>query len=333
MQASKLQVYGLGTVAANKPLNSKDIEVIPIETSPMLDGELSDHVEAVTSKGLAADGSTYQTSIDTTASVKATWLPIGTSNRATPPDVRRGEMVVIYRFADVDKFYWTTLQYDMKLRKLETVIYAFSNTQKEDSAGVADNTYFIEISTHKKLLTIHTSKSDGEPFTYDIQLNTKDGSFIIQDDIGNFISLDSRNVRIEAKNADGAWIDMDRQDIKLYAPHNIEMRADNQINMSAGDSINMTTSHITTKADDTVNTVPMTTTSGNVNIQQNLVVNMTTTTSGLSSVNVAGGGGRGPIEGSSLECDTIDVANGGQIGGSTTINNLSSPNPISAPNV
>lgn len=288
MYGSKLRIFGLGIVAANKELRSKFIEVTPIETTPMLDGEITDNIETIITKGRDANGGIYENSIITTASIRAEWLPIGSSNRATAPDVRRGEHVVIYQFGDTDKYWWTTLFYDMKLRKLETAIFVFSNTRNEDKDGSPDTTYFLEISTHKKLIHLHTSKSDGEPFVYDLQLNTKDGVFTFQDDIGNYIQLDSKNVRIEAKNADGTWIDMNRRDINVYAPNDINIRADNNINISAGNSINSdagneinssagssindTTSEITTTANSTTNTVPVTTFTGQTIIQGGMAV-------------------------------------------------------------
>lgn len=291
---SKLHVYGLGIVAANKKLDSKLIEVTPIEALPMLDGEITDNMDEVTTKGKDASGGSYETAVNSTASIQAEWLPIGMSNRATPPDVRRGEHVVLYKFGDVDKYYWTTLFYDMKLRKLETVIFAFSNTQDEDVDGTADSTYFLEISTHKKIIHLHTSKSDGEPYVYDLQLNTKDGVFTFKDDVGNYIQFDTKNTRIELKNADGSWIDMDRKDIKIYAPNNIEMRADNniiisagnEVNTDAGSSINDKTSEITTQADSTMNTVPQTTMTGKTTIQ------------GGMAVSGGGGGATATVEGS-----------------------------------
>lgn len=339
MNVSKLQVYSIGTVAANKPLASHDIEVVPIEDTPFLDGEISDNISDFRSKGKAADGSTYETSIESTVSIKATWLPFGNSNRMTPPDVRRGETVVIYRFGDVDKFYWQTLKNDIKLRKLETVIYAFSNTQDESQEADSDNTYFFEVSTHKKLVTFHTSNSDGEPFVYDFQLNTADGSFIFQDDIGNYISVDSKNVQIEIQNADGSRIDLDRKIINIYAPDTINVEAGKVINFKSGESINDETSHITTKADDTNNTVPQTTTTGNVNIQQALIVNMTTTTSGLISLAAAGGSAKGPIDGSVLTSESVQVSGSGNFGGSLTAGGSVTgatgnfPGGVSAPNV
>lgn len=291
---SKLHIYGLGIVAANKQLNSKFIEVVPIEATPMLDGEITDNMETIVTNGKDANGAIYENSVLTTASIQAEWLPIGISNRMTSPDVRRGEHVVLYKFGDTDKYYWTTLLYDMKLRKLETVIWVFSNTRDEDADGTPDTTYFLEISTHKKLVHLHTSKSDGEPFVYDIQLNTKDGVFTFQDDIGNYIQLDSKNVRIEIKNADGSWIDMNKRTINIYAPEDINMRADNNINISAGNSINSdagtsindSTGEINTTASQTTNTVPMSIFTGKVVI------------GGGMAVSGGGGGASATIQGS-----------------------------------
>jgi phage baseplate assembly protein gpV len=325
---SKLHVYGLGIVAANKELSSKFIECVPIEALPMLDGELSDNMVEITTKGQDSSGGSYETAVNTTVSIRAEWLPIGISNRVTPPDVRRGEHIVLYKFGDTDKYYWTTLLYDMKLRKLETVIFAISNTQNEDADGTADTTYFIEVSTHKKLIHLHTSKSDGEPFVYDLQLNTKDGVFTFQDDIGNYVQLDSKNVRIEMKNADGSWIDMNRKTINIYAPEDINMKADNNINIEAGSSINSKagtsindeTAEITTKADTTTNEVPSTSFTGNVAIAGALGTAGLTSLSGGLSVQPGAGGG-------------FIVQGDGQFTGHVTVNKLTSSQPITAPNV
>lgn len=312
---SKLHVYSLGIVAANKELDSKYIEVTPIEALTMLDGEITDNMQEVTAKGQDASGGTYETNVDTTASIRALWLPYSGSNRATPPDVRRGEHVVIYKFGDTDKYYWTTLFYDMKLRKLETVIYAFSGTRNEDEDGTPENTYFLEISTHKKLVHFHTSKADGEPFVYDIQLNTKDGIFTFQDDIGNYVQINSKDVRIDIKNADGSWIDMNRRVINMYAPEDINLRADNNINVSAGNSINSdagssindVTSEITTQADNTTNTVPTTSFSGHVAI------------AGGMSVSGGSGGASATVQGSlaltggDITADEISLKNHGHV--------------------
>ena len=320
VEISRLRIHCIGIVAMNKELSSDLIEFADIESFPMLNGELSDNMVAYEAKGADNTGAAYETSLNTTATMQAKWIPIGTSNRKTPPDVRRGEKVVIYRYADVDKFYWTTLFYDMKLRKLETIIFAISNTRDEAAEGTADNTYFLEFSTHNKVVHLHTTKSDGEPFAYDIQLNTKDGVLTITDDIGNFISLDSADVRIEAKNADGSWIDMDRKDIKITAPDNIFMKAGKNIEMQAGISIKSKsgtsiedeTGTIKTKANTTTNTVPLTTFSQNVTIG-----NMLATKSFGSG---AGGG-------------SFEVTSPGTFTQPVIVQKLTSQQPIVAPNV
>jgi hypothetical protein len=219
---SKLSYYSLGIVAANKSLKSHRIEVTPIEEMPMLNGEINDERVKYTSEMKDAQGTLHKEEIDTSVTVNATWVPISNSNRRTPPDVRRGEIVVIYRFADTDQYWWNTLFNDSKLRRLETVIYAFSDNSKENIEDTADSTYYLEVSTHRKIMHIHTSKSDGEPFAYDIQINAKEGIITITDDVGNYFVLNSRDTRILARNADNSLVDINKTNITLHAEETIK---------------------------------------------------------------------------------------------------------------
>lgn len=224
-EISKLSIYSIAVVAKNKALSSKEIECVPLEDTPMISGEITDNASQYKSKAADASGAAYQTDITTTSTVKATWLPIGSSNRLTAPDVRRGESVALYRFADSDQFFWTTLRDDMRLRKLETVIYGFSATTDESAKPTAENMYFLEISTHQKLVHFHTSKANGEPFTYDIQINTKEGFIQIQDDSGNFFSFNSKERQIEMVNSDGSKVDINKKEIFLEATDLISLKA------------------------------------------------------------------------------------------------------------
>lgn len=214
---SQLQFYSIGIVAANKNIKSKDIEVVPLEHTPLVSGELTDNVSKYKAKSKGAMKDSFSIEIDTTLSIQATWLPLGNSNRHTAPDVRRGEMVAIYRFSDTDEFWWNTLKNDSKLRRLETVVYAFSNNSKEDVENDANSTYFFEVSTHKKTITVHTSNNDGEPTTFDIQINAGEGRIIIQDDKENFVLIDSVNNRLLFKNADNSFIDINKKSISLFS--------------------------------------------------------------------------------------------------------------------
>lgn len=225
VQVSKLSIYSLGLVAANKPLDTRVIDVTPIEDTSMIDGDINSGATDYKAESKDSDGSVYKAEVKTALTISATWLPMGTSNRMTAPDVRRGELVAIYRFADTDEYWWTTLKDDLHLRKLETVIYAFSGTKDESAKPNSENTYFLEISTHKKLVHFHTSKANGEPFIYDIQINTEEGFIKIQDDDGQFIILDSKERRIIAQNKDKSKVDIDKRNIFIDAPDLIEMRA------------------------------------------------------------------------------------------------------------
>ena len=196
---SKFKFYSLGIVAANKPLDSHEIEVVPIEDFPMLDGEATDNVYKYKAKFKDAENSNFSTELKTTVSVPATWIPISNPNRKTSPDVRRGATVMLYSFGDSDKLWWNTLKDDA--RKLETVCYSFSNNRDENKPDTPDTTYFFEVSTHKKTVHLHTSNNDGEPFAYDIQINAKDGFVVIADDVGNYIELKSDDKRIRLKNS------------------------------------------------------------------------------------------------------------------------------------
>lgn len=221
---SKLRFYSLGLVARNKPLSSKEVEVTPIEDFPMVNGEVTDNIYKYKSSSKDTKGAVKNVEIKTTVSIKATWLPINNSNRKTAPDLRRGETVVLYQFADSDKYWWNTLFDDNKLRRLETVVYAFSNNSKEDIADSASSTYYLEVSTHRKLMHVHTSKNDGEPFAYDIQIDAKNGVITITDDAENFFILNSKDRRLVMHNTDGSMVDINKTVISLTSTDAINFK-------------------------------------------------------------------------------------------------------------
>lgn len=235
MQQSNLHIHSYGVVAVNKPRSSMEIDVTPLETIPLADGELTDASQETKVKGVDHDGSAFETSVNTAVTITARWLPMG-SNRATPPDVRRGEKVAIYRFGDADKYYWTSLEYDAKLRKLETVIWQFSNTQDEGAEATSETTYFIEVSTHDKIIHVHTGTSDGEPYGYDFVLDTKNGRFNLIDTLKNYFLLDSGEKLWRLLNADGSYAEVNKKDLNFYAVENFNVRAGKNINLYAGEN-------------------------------------------------------------------------------------------------
>lgn len=242
---SQFQFYSIGIVAANKPLKSRHIEVTPMEDSPMLDGEITDNQDKYESKGSNSEGQAFEVSLKTTASIRALWVPFGDTNRKTAPDVRRGERVAIYRFGDADEYFWTTMTHHEKIRRLETVVYAFSNNSKENIENDSSSTYYFEISTHTKLITFHTAKNDGEFCSYNFQVNTKLGNFTFEDDIGNFIFLDSKEKQIKMKNIDDSFVDINRKIITLQSLDKIILNTQH-VEINAQSTLKITTSDFTT---------------------------------------------------------------------------------------
>lgn len=241
MQVSMLKMVSFGTVTANKPLSSMNIEVTPSEKLTMLNGELTDNLVTENVKGADADGAAFESTIKTAASITARWLPFG-SNRKTAPDVRRGEKVCIWQYGDADKYYWSELEYNGKLRKLETVVFMISNTKVEEEEPTNENTYFFLWSTHDKMIQLHTGTSDDEPFGYDFLLNTKDGNFQITDTIENTMFMDSAAKRIVLKNAAGTSYDLNDEDLYINVVKDM-------ITVVGGDMTTVVTGKYSIKAD------------------------------------------------------------------------------------
>lgn len=221
---SRIKFYSMGIVAENKALNTDIVEVSPVEELPFIDGEITDTTQELNAANTNKDGVSSNATAYVTNTVPAIWLPIAGGNRHTSPDVRRGAVVMLYQMADEKKYYWTTLTNDLKLRKLETVLFAFSATKQEDVPVNGDNYYYLEVSTHTKTVTFHTSKADGEPYSYDIQINAKEGKILITDDIDNYFLFDSKQKQIRMENTDGTFFEVIGKDCNLNVVRNLTMK-------------------------------------------------------------------------------------------------------------
>lgn len=221
LQMSKMRWYSMGIVAENKKLGSMDVEVTPTEELTMLDGEVTTHSDDYKASAQDTLGRNYESSVKAQATVTASWLRFGDANRMTSPDVRRGEAVMLYQFGDANKFYWMTIKQDAALRRLETVVYAISANPTEGAPMNAENTYFFEWSSHRKSITLSTSKANGEPFAYRLQLNTGDGILQMADDVGNYQTFDSKNTRMEWMNVNGSHVDLSKKELTFTIPDRV----------------------------------------------------------------------------------------------------------------
>jgi hypothetical protein len=233
---SGLRIYSLGIVANNKELTSEEISVVPIESTPFADGELVSVPFDQETSGEDASGGSYNVKVTGDVAIRAKWLRGSEGNRRTPPDVRRGERVLIWCFADSNEYWWTALNMDLHLRKLETVVFQISATSDEDADPQAvENSYYIEMSSHKKMITLQTSKANDEKCVYVVQLNMAEGKAILCDELGNSVLVNSTDTVIELENAEGTVLQLDKQNLIGYAKDGITLQGEKSITMLTKD--------------------------------------------------------------------------------------------------
>lgn len=233
---SLLKFYSFGYAANNLPMMDPEdptqictiLKVTPIEHLTMLDGELGSIPVEQEVEGQDANNDSYISKVTSDTAISADWLTgFGISNRRTPPNMRRGERVMLFQYADTDQYYWTDLGLDGHFRKLETSVYSWSGTSDEAVDGTLDgNCYSLEISTHTGQITLKTSKVNGEHCCYALQIDALNGKVQLVDDLDNEFVFDSKETMIRFKNADGSSIELDKKDVIVKAPERILMSAE-----------------------------------------------------------------------------------------------------------
>lgn len=189
-----LRYFSLGIVTQTKPEDTDYIKVSPIEVMPLASGELKDQEVEREGELEDAKGVPRSEKAVSESSLIAKWIRLGSSQRQTSDDVVEGETVRIFRFGETDQYFWSPCMREPTIRGKEHVLYLWSNLDRTGSFGQSaskDNSYWLEVSTRDKHVRLHTSMNDGEPFSYDITLDTASGVFSIDDNDGNSMVLDS----------------------------------------------------------------------------------------------------------------------------------------------
>lgn len=236
---SNLKLYSLGIVIEAKQRGSEYVKVSPMEVLPLQKGDMTQDTRQYNTNVPDATGVKRTSKVEGSNHIVAKWVPNGNDNRITAPDVQASETVAIYRFADTDEYYWTTLFREPKLRKLETILMAASN-MPGSGAFDKDSSYWTEISTHDSHIQVHTSQSNGEPYGYDVKIDAASGKLTIQDTIGNIIVLDSSqsdvsittNTSIHLKaptiSLEATTVNVQADDINLKGKVNIDKQVTGQ---------------------------------------------------------------------------------------------------------
>ncbi len=257
---SKLKLYAIGIATADKKPGSDQLIVFPVEELVGILGDVSKATTKVTGSIPDSTGAVKHINASGQNTIVASWLPMSAGNRITAPDVYKGETVRIYRYADTSDYYWAAMFREPSIRRLEDVVYAYSNIKSGNKAFDKTTSYWINISTRNKRVQLHTANNDGEQAAYDVIIDTANGTFTVEDNLGNNLVLDS---------VAGTLVGTINNSITLNTKTAV-------INTSSDTQVNTNTAEINASSSTTVN-CPENTINGNVAINGNLSVSETIT--------------------------------------------------------
>lgn len=235
---SALHFHSYGLVARDKERNEVIVDIIPTEIRFSNQENVEKLEGTIDIEYKITRGVDYVTQpIGNT--VPATWIDFN-SPRITPPDVKKDDLVLIWRLGETDIYFWQDRNI-ANVKRLETIVYAISADPNNKLKSDLSNAYYVMISSHDKHFTIKTSKANGEFCAFTHQINGGDGIIVTEDDIGNTFWFDSKNTDIGFENAEGSKFQMIKKEITAKAKDLIGLYSD---------SIELDAKEISLKADD-----------------------------------------------------------------------------------
>lgn len=186
------RINSFGIVVETKPRGTDYILASPVDELYNQDsGNIREQSKTFQGNKKQVSSVNFKTEHESKNYIRAKWYDISGGNRTTAPDVVANETVLLFKYGDVDEYFWCTLGREPELRRLEDVLYSFSNLPSGIGAYDKKSSYWVHVSTKDKFLHIHTSNNDGEFTTYDIKIDTKKGVLNINDGVGNYIEMAS----------------------------------------------------------------------------------------------------------------------------------------------
>lgn len=277
---TQLVPFSVGLVIADSINNNPYIRVIPIEQQGFIDGKIEDGYNEDVVEGTDSLGNSWQGNYTTSTGLSAKWISKD-SNRRTPPSIHKGEKVQLYKYADSDDIFWEDMGQDTNNRTTERVVMAWSNKPKRDGKELdSTNSYFLEVDTNTGLVTLQTNKSNGEPFGFTLQIQTKKGIAVLENDVGDTVYIDGSKKDVGLENQSGCKVQLLDKDVNIKAVENVNIEAGKNINLKSGNSITGETKTINWNASTTYSVKTST-----WNIQAS---SMTGKSSGTFAINSAG---------------------------------------------
>lgn len=209
---SGFKFYSLGIAVSDvDPEDSTgELHVSPMETLNVQEPGFISHVkDEYTNTHPDEKGNTVTSTVTSRNYLVATWRPFFSPNRITPPTVRKNETVMLFKFGNVEKYFWTTISHEPHIRGKEKATYAWSNTEPSQNGFKPydkDTSYWFEVDTINKKITLKTNDNDGEAAAYDIVINTKDGKIEIKDNKDNLIKYSSVEGELFADFKTKIWL-------------------------------------------------------------------------------------------------------------------------------
>jgi len=190
LDISKLRMYSIAYVSEDIKEDSLYLKAYPVEILSDETGTLGDQLTEKVSN-IDVDGNVTTLIYNKDYLITAKWFNFLTPNRLTPPNICAGETVMLWRYDNTDKYFWTNVYNELDLRKLEKATFVFSNKRKIGNKNLLNQLYSFTVDTINKYVKLHTDDGDGELTTYDIEIDTDKGVLTIVDGRGNLIELDS----------------------------------------------------------------------------------------------------------------------------------------------
>lgn len=212
--------HGIGIAAVDKTHGDPELKVLIRQLLPFQQGqvksELSKHTHTL------YDTETEQlVDVAVTSTSHVTCTYIGGTNTSIP-DIYQGEQIRVYHLENSSEFYWAPMGRDDKLRPREKKEIYISDSGARNTPLTEDNTYGIVFDTLlSKRLRIHTAKTDGEAYVYELHFDSDNNKVYLCDDSGNEILIESDTPRIVARNRSGTEVDLNVEDMSLTAPRQV----------------------------------------------------------------------------------------------------------------
>lgn len=201
---SGLRPYCLGIVTEHKAEESDVIRVNLKERHTMGNGPINEDKTSYDIKTTSSQGKSLSDAIEVEQIVEAVWIPHGDNHLLTSPNVRANETVMVYKYADTPDYYWTTVFREPTLRRLENVIYGYSNLKDGvEQPHDLESSYYFQWDTIRKVIRMVTVQSDGEQFAYILEIDPGNNRVSIRDNVGNEIELDSPSNNISLTDISG----------------------------------------------------------------------------------------------------------------------------------